>query len=82
MFEMAKKLHSSKDQNRLNKARDDITWMKEMMKKPHLVNIFSQLNHFCLFLEGTWRIHACAREISVSKRNVTDNAICDIYMRL
>jgi len=40
IMEMAKKLHSSKDPNRESKAKDAISWMKEMLTKPHLVNIF------------------------------------------
>jgi len=39
MLDMARKLHSRKDTEIDNKSRDDISWIKEMMQKPHLVSI-------------------------------------------
>ena len=39
MFDLAKKLHSSKDPERDSKAKQDIEWIKEMMDKPHLASI-------------------------------------------
>jgi len=46
MREMARKLHYKKDPHRESKADDDIAWIKEMMQKPQLVNIFSSFNQF------------------------------------
>jgi len=61
MRDMAKKLHSSKDPNRESKADEDISWMKEMMMKPHLVNISHHEINFCLFLESAEAINSYAK---------------------
>jgi len=44
MLEMAKKLHSVDDPDRESKANKAIRWLKKMIMKPRLVNIFSSLN--------------------------------------